>query len=283
MKRATVGDGELEYDVSGTGHPVVFIHGAFIADSFRPLLNQSRLANYQLITYRRRGYGASSRTAGAMTGQAQAADCRALLQYLGLERAHVVGHSFGGCIALQLALDAPNVVHSLVLLEPALMVGASAQAYRESLLQSARRYRTEGPEVVMEEFFRARWPSYTRAALESVLPGGFAQALADTPATFESDIGLVDWRFGEAEARRITQPALVVLGGESPKLHRRFEETYRLLLAWLPNAEGFVLLQATHFLQLETARASADLAARMADFYALHPLAKSGQSRGGVA
>jgi pimeloyl-ACP methyl ester carboxylesterase len=186
-------------------------------------------------------------------------------------------------MALQLALEAPELVHSLVLLEPALMVGASAQAYRESLLQSARRYRTEGPQVVMEEFFRARWPSYTRAALESVLPGGFQQALVDAPATFELDIGLVDWTFAEAEARRITQPALVVLGADSPKLHPRFEETYRYLLSWLPNAEGFVLPEATHFLQLERPRASAHLAAAMADFYAHHPLPSAEQSRGGVS
>jgi pimeloyl-ACP methyl ester carboxylesterase len=54
---------------------------------------------------------------------------------------HVVGHSFGGCIALQLALDSPHVVRSLALLEPALFVGASARSYRESLLRSAERYR----------------------------------------------------------------------------------------------------------------------------------------------
>ena len=41
--------------------------------------------------------------------------------------------AFGGCIALQLALDSPEVVHSVALLEPGLMVGASAQAYREAL------------------------------------------------------------------------------------------------------------------------------------------------------
>jgi pimeloyl-ACP methyl ester carboxylesterase len=247
LKRAAVGDVDLEYEVSGTGDPLVFIHGAFIADSFRPLLNEPRLANYSLITYHRQGYGASSRTVGPMTGQAQAADCRALLQYLGVQRAHVVGHSFGGCIALQLALDAPELVHSLV-----------------------------------EEFFRARWPSYTRAALESVLLGGFQQALADTPATFELDIGLVDWTFTEAEARRIRQPALVVLGADSPKLHPRFEETYQNLLSWLPNAEGFVLPEATHFLQLETPQASAGLAVAMADFYGHHPLASAEQSAGGV-
>jgi pimeloyl-ACP methyl ester carboxylesterase len=276
MKHAQVDDITLEYDVWGMGEPVVFIHGAFIAETFRPLVGEPGLAGrYQIVTYRRRGYGGSSRTPGPISGERQAADCRALLRHLGMQRAHVVGHSFGGCVALQLALDAPDLVHSLALLEPALFVGASASSYRESLLRSAQRYREEGAVGVMEEFFRARWPGYSREALEDVLPGAFAQAVSDAQATFELDIGLVDSAFGETEARRIRQPALVVLGGSSPSLHPRFEETYRLLLEWLPHAEGFVLPGATHFLQLENASASERLAAALAGFFARNPIDSS--------
>jgi hypothetical protein len=47
-----------------------------------------------------------------------------------------------------------------------MFVGASAQSYRESLVRTAERYRIEGAGVVMEEFLRARWPAYSRAALE---------------------------------------------------------------------------------------------------------------------
>jgi pimeloyl-ACP methyl ester carboxylesterase len=137
--------------------------------------------------------------------------------------------------------------------------------------RSAERYHAEGAMVVMEEFLRARWPTYTRVALEQVLPGGFEQALVDAPATFETDIGFVDWGFGELEARRITQPALVVLGAASQALPPRFGETYRLLLEWLPSAEGFVLPGATHFLQLENPNASAGLAAALAAFYSSGP------------
>ncbi len=63
----------------------------------------------------------------------QAADCRRLLEVLGADRAHLVGHSYGGAIALQLATDAPDLVQTLALLEPALMVGSSGPDYRESL------------------------------------------------------------------------------------------------------------------------------------------------------
>jgi pimeloyl-ACP methyl ester carboxylesterase len=46
MERAEVAGVQLEYQISGsgTGDPVVFIHGAFIADSFRPLLAEPALA-----------------------------------------------------------------------------------------------------------------------------------------------------------------------------------------------------------------------------------------------
>jgi pimeloyl-ACP methyl ester carboxylesterase len=250
---------------------VVFIHGAFIADTFRPLLVEPSLAGrYRLILYHRRGYAGSSRASGSISIAQQAADCRALLRHLGVERAHVVGHSYGGDVALQLALDTLDVVHSLALLEPALMVGASAQGYREALARGAERYREAGAEVVVNEFLQARWPGY-RATLDRVLPGAFDQAVADAETSFERELPEhLNWRFGEAETRSITQPTLSVLGGESDALWSRFGETHRLLLGWLPHAEGFVLPSTTHFMQMEDPRGMAEA---LAAFWARHPLA----------
>lgn len=286
MEQAKVGDIKLEYEISGTGRgdPVVFIHGAFIAGSFGPLLVEPSLAGrYRLITYRRRGYGGTSQAIPQrpISAEQQAADCAGLMRYLGVDRAHVVGHSFGGSVAIQLALDAPELVRSLALLEPALFVGGSAQAYRESLMMSRERYRAEGPGAVMEEFFRARWPEYSRSALEQVVPGAFEQALADAPTTFELDIGLTDWGFDKNQAQRISQPALVVLGGDSPALHPRFEETYGQLLDWLPHGEGLVVPAATHLFQLESAEISATLATALAEFFMRHPLDQGAPGRAG--
>jgi pimeloyl-ACP methyl ester carboxylesterase len=180
-----------------------------------------------------------------------------------------VGHSYGGDVALQLALDTPGVVHSLALLEPGLMVGASARAYREALARGAERYREAGAAVVVDEFLQARWPAY-RATLDRVLPGAFAQAVADAKTWFERELsGQLGWRFGEAEARRISQPTLSVLGGESDALWSRFGETHRLLRAWLPHADGFVLPGATHFMQIENPRGMAEV---LASFWARYRL-----------
>ena len=133
MERADVTDTTLEYAVTGTGEPVMCIHGAFIADTFQPLLAEPSLSRrYQLITYHRRGYGGSSRAPGLTSIAQQAADCRALLAHLGVERAHVVGHSFGGaspCSSRWTPRRRPLAGPD----RTGLMVGASAEAYREAL------------------------------------------------------------------------------------------------------------------------------------------------------
>jgi pimeloyl-ACP methyl ester carboxylesterase len=273
METAKLGGIELDYEIVGTGEPVVFIHGAFIADAFRPLLSAPALARgYRLINYRHRGFGMSRVSLGFVNIGSQAADCQQLLEYLGVRRAHVVGHSYGGCVALHFALTYPNVAHSIVVLEPGLAIGESAQGYRVSLERSAARYREAGAAVVIDEFFEARWPGY-RARLDQVLPGAFAQAVADAAIWFEQELpGLLEWQFGESEAKRIDQPVLAVVGGASGALSPRFAETQRLLLAWLSHAEGFVVPDTTHFFHLESPAANRAVAEALAGFFARHPL-----------
>ena len=271
IERAIVDGITLEYEISGTGEPVVLIHGALLADTFRPLLAEPGLAGrYQLITYHRRGYVGSTRTPGPASVARQVTDCRALLRHLSVERAHVVGHSYGGSVALQLALDFPELTHSLALLEPAFFGGSSAQGYRDALAQGQQRYREQGAAVVVDEFLLPRFGAGYRAWLDQAVPGAFAQAVADAETWFEREIpGLRGWSLGEAEVRRITPPVLAVLGGASDALWSRFGETHRLLLRWLPRAEGFVLPRATHGLQLQNPRGMAEA---LADFCARYPI-----------
>jgi pimeloyl-ACP methyl ester carboxylesterase len=103
--------------------------------------------------------------------------------------------------------------------------------------------------------------------------------VADAATVFESDIGQLDWHFGAAEARRVNQPALVVLGSESPTLNPRFEETYQTLLDWLPKAEGFMLPGATHFLQLKN---PPDMGEALAAFFGRHAMTLENGSGSGA-
>lgn len=110
----------LELRDQGSGEPVVFVHGA-MGDELSAVLAEPALADhYRLIDYHRRGFGGSEPLQTPLSISQQSADCRAIMQHLGIERAHLVGQSYGGVILLQIALDAPEAVHTLALLEPAL-------------------------------------------------------------------------------------------------------------------------------------------------------------------
>jgi len=80
---------------------------------------------------------------------------------------------------------------------------------------------------------------------------------------------LEQWSFTQADAGRITQPVLTVLGGDSHTLWPGWIEVHQLVQAWLPQAEGFVLEGTTHGLQIIDPKG---MAAGLADFFARHPL-----------
>lgn len=268
MDRAALDGVELEYEIRGAGEPVMLMHAGVCADFFKPLSEEPALTDqYRLVRYHRIGYAGSSRLVGAVSIAQQAAHCRSLLRHLGIRRAHIVGHSSSGNIALQLALDTPDAVHSLALLEPALMSVPSAQTSRAFMATAIQLYRAGDKAGAVDTFLQGTCGSDYRAALEHALPDAFDQAVADADTFFSQELPAVQqWSFTQEEASRITQPVLAVLGALSPPI---FRERRELLLAWLPNVEPFVLPDATHLLHVENPRGMAE---GLATFFSRHPL-----------
>jgi pimeloyl-ACP methyl ester carboxylesterase len=271
MQRARVNGTDLEYVVQGIGEPVVLIHGALIAEAYAPLCAEPALAKHcQLVRYHRRGYAGSGRATAPFGIAQQAADCLALLRYLGIERAHVVGHSSAGPMALQLALDAPAAVHSLVLLEAALLDVPSGALIPAAVGPAIERYQAGDLEGATDGFLRwAVGPGY-RPLLDRLIPGAFAQAVADADTWFAVELpSLSEWRFTQADAARIPQPVLAVLGAESGADWPGWPEVHARVQAWLPQTEPFVLPGANHALQEMDPRGIAEA---LAAFFAYHPI-----------
>ena len=132
MQRASVNGVELEYQLTGSGEPVLLI-SPVLADGFVPLVPEPALAErYQLIRYHKRGWVGSTHTPAPVTVADHAADAAGLLEHLGVARAHVAGHSSGAAAAAQLALDRPETVHTLLLLELSLLSVPSGAAFLEA-------------------------------------------------------------------------------------------------------------------------------------------------------
>ena len=144
---------ELYYETHGEGEAVVFIPStAYSADvwldSQVPTLSESM----QVVIFDPRGCGRSTAAQGVYTIEQMACDTVALLDALGIGAAHVVGHSMGGRIGLQMALDFPGRVKSLVM--AASGSGAAARSGDECVPGLPFRLVRDLVEMGFEEYVR---------------------------------------------------------------------------------------------------------------------------------
>lgn len=106
----------LSFSLDGGGPPVLFIQGVGLPGvGWRPQTDVLR-ASFACLCVDNRGTGGSDPKFDSLTVEQMAGDCRAVMDAVGWDSAHVVGHSLGGAIALQLALAERKRVRSLALL-----------------------------------------------------------------------------------------------------------------------------------------------------------------------
>ena len=259
---------ELEVLEWGAGDPVVFIQTALTADESTPVATDSALRQgYRKIVYHRRGYAGSSPVRGGGSVVRDATDCRALLTALRIERAHVVGFSYSGAVALQLAADSPESVHTLALVEPPPVHTPSAPEFRAANDRLAETRRTLGPEAALDEFLGRVIGAHWRREVEAHVPGAAAQMQRDALTFFDVDLpALLAWRFGREDALRITCPVLYIGGRDSGTW---FAQVHDLILDWLPQAHDVMIEGADHSLMLTHSGA---VAAAFTSFAGRYPI-----------
>jgi pimeloyl-ACP methyl ester carboxylesterase len=259
---------ELEVEEWGAGDPVVFIQTALTADEARPVATDSALQHgYRKIVYHRRGYARSSPVRAGGSVVRDAADCRALLRGLHIHGAHVLGFSYSGAVALQLAADSLECVKTLTLVEPPPVHTLSANEFRAANERLVETRRSLGPEAALDEFLSRvigpRWGT----DVEDHLPGATAQMQRDATTFFDVDLpALLAWQFGQEYAHRINCPVLYIGGTESGPW---FAQVHELVLDWLPLADDVLIGGADHSLMLTH---SQEVAAAFASFISRNPI-----------
>jgi pimeloyl-ACP methyl ester carboxylesterase len=249
---AKVNGVELEHEVVGSGEPVLLI-SPVLADGFLPLLSQPALADrYQLIRYHKRGWVGSTHTPPPVTIADHAADAAALLDHLGVPRAHIAGHSSGAAVAAQLALDHPERVHTLILLELSLLSVPSGEAFFQQAGPAFEAYANGDHEGALAIFMSAvsglDWAT-CRVALEELLPGAVEQAIKDADTFFGIELpALTEWAFGPAKAAAISQPVLSMLGTQTQPL---WVDVADFLRSSLPHVEDRAIDGVGHLLHIE--------------------------------
>ena len=235
---------ELYYEIHGAGEPVLLIHG--LGSSTRdwdpqvPELSRQ----FQLIAFDVRGHGRSAKPKERYSVELFANDTAALIRQLGVGPVHVVGISMGGMIAFQLAVDAPDLVRSLVIVNsgPAMPIRTLAQ--RLMIWTRVAIVRTMGMRKMGQMLAVRLLPKPEHAALRAEFIERWA---ANDPRAYLSALkGLVNWGVME-QLPGITCPVLV-LTADQDYTPIAFKQAYAALLK---NAELVVVDDARHFMPIE--------------------------------
>jgi pimeloyl-ACP methyl ester carboxylesterase len=120
MSAARVNGVELYYELSGSGEPLVLVHGSWGDHHNWDLVVSPLAESFRVLAYDRRGHSASERPAGQGNVFEDADDLAGLIEELGLAPAHIAGNSFGAIIALRAATRRPDIFRSLIVHEPPL-------------------------------------------------------------------------------------------------------------------------------------------------------------------
>jgi pimeloyl-ACP methyl ester carboxylesterase len=272
MQSVNVNGIDLEYEVTGAGEPVLLI-SPVIADGFLPLLAEPALANgYQLIRYHKRGWLGSTHTPPPVSVADHAADAAALLDHLGLRPVHVAGHSSGAAVAAQLALDHPQYVHTLMLLEPSLISVPSLGTFfgqLEPALEAYARGDHAGALAIFMSAVTGVECETASAMLEATVPGAVEQAIKDADTFFGAELpALSDWTFGAEQAARLDRPVLSVVGSDTQPV---WVEAAEFLRSALPHAEECTIDGAGHLLQIQRPE---PVAQAMAEFLDRYPIGR---------
>ena len=139
MSAARINGIELSYELSGSGEPLVLVHGSWgDHHSWDPVV--SLLAeSFRVLAYDRRGHSASERPAGQGSVFEDADDLAGLIDELGLAPAHVAGNSFGAVVALRATTRRPEVFRSLIVHEPPLFPLLAGTELEPALAEAQRR------------------------------------------------------------------------------------------------------------------------------------------------
>lgn len=246
---------KLYYEETGQGTPIVFVH-EFAGDhrSWEPQMREFG-KRYRCIAYSARGYTPSDVPADteAYTYKHVMRDCVAVLDHLKIDKAHLIGLSMGGYTCLQVALNHPGRVRSMVLAGAGSgSVRSETAEFHKSSQALSERFLREGSKAVAETYGLgpSRVPFLVKdprgfAEFSWMLAEHDAQGSANTSRGFQGGRpSLYDF---EDEIAKLATPALIVVGDED---ERCIEPS--LFLKKTLSASGLVMMPKTgHVVNLE--------------------------------
>ncbi|MCA9970631.1 MAG: alpha/beta fold hydrolase [Anaerolineales bacterium] len=254
MPTTTTNGITLHYDESGAGAPLVLISGlGYTAWQWHKMV-PGLATRLRVITFDNRGVGQSDRPAGPYTAAMLAADTVGLLDALGIDKAHVMGHSMGGFVAQELALSYPERVDRLILASTNFGGPRHVPVTQEAM-------------AVLMDVTSDPVTRFKNGLVVSTAPG-WAEAHSEMidawlawrvenpidPAAYQAQMGvglglLAETAAFENRLPAVTAPTLILFGAHDKVVPPANAD---LLAAKIPNHTVHILPNAGHFFPIET-------------------------------
>lgn len=225
---AAVNDIKMYYEIHGDGPPLILLHGGMGNAGYWSNQIPTLSRTYRVIAVDSRGHGRSTFSEQQISYSLMASDVIALMDYLGIRKANILGWSDGGIIGLDLAIKHPDRVNRLVAyganynpsgLRPNL---DENERFREYIEKAAKDYQSLSPDPT-------RWEAFQR---------NIGQMWATEP------------NFTPEQLRSIRVPTLI-LDGEADEAI--LAEHTKEMAGFIPTADMILIPGTGHFAPLEKA------------------------------
>jgi pimeloyl-ACP methyl ester carboxylesterase len=235
---APVGDVQLYYEVHGAGEPILFVHGGggSTAGSWPSDYVSELSRDFRVILADSRGHGRTADGSGPLTYGRLTSDVVRLMDHLGIDRAHIVGHSMGAITGLHLLVDFPDRVRTVTMLAGAYHV----DNYRPEAYADMKR---ELDAVIRGEKPESRWASRPVSVLKKL-----RDSLLNGPTLSPQVLATID------------RPTLIVAAGQDTFFAPSVAQEMH---AHIKASELIVFPEATHRVQATNVK---DLVPAIRDF-----------------
>ena len=230
---------ELHYEISGKGQPLLFIHG--LGSSSRDWEQQVSYfsKDYRVITFDVRGHGLSDKPPGPYSIQLFSNDTSDLITSLDLSPVHIVGISMGGMIAFQLAVNSPESLKSMTIVNSAPEMAAHSLKDRLQIFQRLMVFRLFSMRKIGQVIAGKLFPNADQQELRSMMIERWAQN--DKRAYMDSFKALLGWTVME-HIKNIQLPTLVI-AADQDYTPVSLKESY---VSKMPNAQLKVIKNSRH-------------------------------------
>jgi pimeloyl-ACP methyl ester carboxylesterase len=220
---APVNDIEMYYAIYGEGEPLLLLHGGLGNANYFANQIPAFAEKYKVIAVDSRGHGRSTVTETPIGYALMASDVLALMDYLEIESAHVVGWSDGGIIGLHIAINNPERLKKLV-------------AYGANYVPEGVRADTIGADATFNAYIEQAAADYVTL---SPNPDGFEAFLTNI-----GNMWATEPNFTQEEMSGITTPVLILDGWDEEAIFpaHNFE-----MAELIPNAELTLIPNTGHF------------------------------------